>query len=105
MHEFFEEEYLPKRIKKKIKSRNLAAESVTSQDYKNNETKYLSEIKFVPQNIFPAINSEVNLFGSNMHCMSFDQRGAFALIIEDEYLSKIHEATFEMLWTHPLVNK
>jgi len=98
LHDYFLNTYLPARIQKGIKSRNLALKCNTSLDYKKNHEKYLSEIKIIQKEDIPLNNSEVNIFGEFVHCMSFDENGAFAIILEDKHLSYILGTVFEAFW-------
>jgi len=98
LQDFFVEEYVKERVKKNIKIKNIALESPKALTYKQNDSKELRQTKLISNKFFPAINTEINLYGDFMHCMSFDEKGAFALIIEDHQLVAIIRAIFGLLW-------
>ena len=98
LHDFFLKEYLPKRVEQGIWSKNIALKSKTSLDYKNNKQKYLSEVKIFAKNEFPQINTEINIYKDFIHCMSFTDKNAFAIIVQDSNMSLMLESIFKILW-------
>ena len=99
LQDFFVKEYVTERVKKGIRMKNIAMESPKALSYQKNDDKELRQTKLISKEFFPAINTEINLFDDYMHCMSFDEKGAFALIIQDDKLVAILKAIFVLLWT------
>ncbi len=99
LQDFFEKEYAPERAKRNIFSRNIAPRTPKTTYFKIQSDELNMEIRQVPPNVFPILNSEINLYGGKyMHCMIFDELGGFAVIIEGEDMVKLHKALFEIAW-------
>jgi guanidinoacetate N-methyltransferase len=95
---FFDEEYVPQRVEKKIKMRNITIEGATSTLYKLKDAEALRETKIVDGELFPSLNTEINFYDDSMHCMSFDESGAFAIIIKDEKMTQVLKSFFNLIW-------
>lgn len=99
LQKFFVEEYVPARVKRKIKIKNIALRSPKSLVYQKNDAKNLSTTKLVSKEYFPLLNTEINLYGNFMHCMSFNEKGAFAMILKDKDMVLLLRGLFSMAWT------
>lgn len=97
MQTFFQNEYVPRRAEMGIKIKNIALESMSANDIVSSK-KLLSETKTVSRRLFPALNTELNIYGDYIHCMSFDHDTAFAIIINDRQLALILKSIFNILW-------
>lgn len=98
LQQFFLNEYVPSRVKNGIHIRNIAMESPKSNTYQKNDARDLRQTKLISKEYFPALNTEINLYDDYIHCMSFDEKSAFALILKDKQLVSILKAMFELLW-------
>ncbi len=99
LQNFFVDEYVPKRAEMGINIKNIALDSPKTSMYQLNGKKFLSEIKVISREHFPALNTELNIYGDYIHFMSFDNHTAFAVIINDPQLSLILKSVFSILWT------
>lgn len=100
LQKFFVEEYVPQRVKRCIHMKNLAVKSIKSLNYQKNDKLNLSETKLLSPKDFPILNTEINLYGDFMHCMGFNEQGAFAVIIKDSNMVALLKAFFNYLWKH-----
>jgi guanidinoacetate N-methyltransferase len=98
LQDFFVHEYVPERVKRGIKMRNIALDSPKSLAYQARDTEELRQTLLVSPEFFPVINTEINIFNDMVHFMSFDSKSAFAAIIQDKNLSAILKAIFNLLW-------
>ncbi|MBP7671070.1 hypothetical protein KA119_02145 [Candidatus Gracilibacteria bacterium] len=98
LQEFFTQEYIPKRAEMGIHIKNIVLDSEKDDTSQARDKKSLSETKVVSRNLFPALNTELNIYGDYIHCMSFDQRTSFAIIIHDHQLALILKSIFALLW-------
>lgn len=99
LQNYFVEEFVPNRVKKKIRNRIIAAESPKSRAYQEREQSELRETKILPEGQLPLNNSELNVFGDFVLTMSFDETNAFASIISDKSTADVWRGVFEALWT------
>lgn len=98
LQSFFDSEYVPTRVKKKIQMRNLAVEGSTSTEYIKRDNQDLRETRTVSKSIFPKINAEINIYKKSVHCMSFDNKSALAIIVNDASMASILSGVFELVW-------
>ncbi len=98
LQEFFLEEYVPERAGKGIHIDNIAFKSPKSIQYQKDDARDLRVTKLVTEDIFPRLNSEINLYDDCLHCMSFDKENAFAFIVKDKYMVAILKGLFKVAW-------
>lgn len=103
LQKFFNIEYVPNRVKKGIHIKNIAAKGPKSIQYKKDDKKELRSTLLVSKEYFPTLNSEINVYDSYIHCMSFDAKQAFAIIINDTNAAQILRGLFQIAW-HALSN-
>ncbi len=95
---FFDNEFAIKRAQKGIFSRNIAPKTPTTTYFKLRSKEAFMEIRLLPPKLLPLLNGEVNIYGKYIHCMAYNEKGGFALVIEDESLSRLQKAIFEIAW-------
>ncbi len=100
LQEFFVQEYVPSRVRQGIFIKNIALESPKAIAYQRNDKDELRQTKLISKDFFPVINTEINLYDDCLHCMSFNSKTAFALIIQDQAIVSILHAIFNLLWMH-----
>ena len=98
LQRFFQQEYVQERAKRKIFARNITVKTPKAIFYKLKSKEIYMEMKIAPPEIFPFLNGEINLYENFMHCMTFDQYGGNAVIIEGENIVKLQKALFEITW-------
>jgi len=94
---FFEQEYSLERAKRKILSRNIAPKTPKTVYFNLKSDELCMQIKTVPDELFPHINAEINLYEEYMQCMVFDENGGFAVIIKGDIV-KLQKVLFEIAW-------
>lgn len=97
IQEFFIKEYIPQFIKQGMYMKNMSM-NMDHDDSKKYESLQNVEIKYGVEKSFPAINVEINLYNDCMHYMSFDEKGSYAFIIQDEKYTSILKALFLFIW-------
>jgi len=98
LHDYFMTDYVNARVKKAIRSKNIATYGITGKKYKLCDQEFLSETRLVPKGMFPTNNTEINLYDNYIHCMSFDEKSAFAIIIKDSHMADILKGIFMLVW-------
>jgi HTH-type transcriptional regulator, sugar sensing transcriptional regulator len=91
-------EYLPKRIDKKIWQRTIAPDTEEVRKFVEWDEKHLRRTKLVSPEKFP-FDVEINLYGGNkIGVMSFQDK--IGLIIESEGMHKTLKSIFELNWEY-----
>ena len=98
LQNFLVQEYIPGRVKRGILIKDIALESPRALEYYKNDAVELRETKIVSKALFPTINLELNLYDDCLHCMSYNDKSAFALIIEDPSLVGDLKVLFYAIW-------
>lgn len=98
LQEFFTKEYVTEKARKKIFTRNITIKCPKTKWYMENSKKLCTEFRFMGEGVFPVLNSEINLYGDYMHCMSFDEHNGFAFIVKNKQMVDLHRALFEIAW-------
>lgn len=96
--DFFQQEYIPSRIKKKIPLKNIALETEESLSYLKSDKSALRETKVIEKGFFPKVDSEIAIYKDFLSCMSSNKEGDFAVTIKDKALVSILRSIFDMLW-------
>ena len=96
--EFLYNQYLPKRIEKKIWVRVIAPDTKEMQKYKNEDSVSLRQTMLVSSEEYP-FDVEINLYGKRMVAiMSFEEQ--FGMVIESEKIWRTLKSLFEMNWKY-----
>ena len=98
LQDFFTDIYVPNRVEKGIKMKNIALRSPKTIEYKLNDNDELRETKLIDEDKFPLVNCEINVFDEFLHFMSFNNGKAFAVIVKDDCVAKMVRAIFKILW-------
>jgi hypothetical protein len=94
--DFLYNQYLPKRLEKKIWVRALAPDTPEMLKYKQEDNGSLRQTRLVSEKEFP-FDVEINLYGKrNIAIMSFEEQ--FGMVIESEKLWRTLKSFFEMGW-------
>lgn len=99
LQEYFVTEFVPNRVKKKIRNRIIAADSPKIRAYQQRDAQELRETKILPDGKLPLNNSELNIFGDHVLTMSFEERNGYASIIADKSTADVWRGVFDALWT------
>ncbi|MCK5415869.1 hypothetical protein KAI92_00400 [Candidatus Parcubacteria bacterium] len=91
----FSDEYIKKRIEKKIYARVIASANDFMKNYKNKDKEYLKKTRLVPKEQFP-FSIEMNIYGNKVGYISFQEE--IAIIIESNEISNNMKLLFELAW-------
>lgn len=94
--EFFDEIYIPKRVKNKIFARVILPDNEITRNFKEIDEKALRKTKLIAQKKFD-IRVEISLYGKNkIAIMSYEEE--IALIIESNKIFEALKCIFEFMW-------
>lgn len=91
------DEFIRKRIAKKIKIRVLAVNNEKGQDLKSNDKNNRRETRLLPDNFL--FNSEIYIYENKISMLDL-KNDIVGVIIESEELYNIHTQVFEVLWQY-----
>lgn len=93
---FFLEEYIPKRLKKKIWVRAILPDSKLIREWIKNDQEHLRKSKLISAEKYP-ISIELNVYGKNkVGIVSYEEE--FAIIIESQKIHSSLKSIFEAMW-------
>jgi hypothetical protein len=93
---YLEEEYLPKRVQKKISVRAVVPDTPEMRQYAGRDAKSLRQTKIAKAQNF-SVEVEINLYGGRkIAVMAFEEK--MGLIIESQKLFKTLKSIFELSW-------
>lgn len=98
LQECIDQECFVERVKRKIFLRGITVQTPKTTYYKLKSADMLMELRTVSPTFFPLMNCEINLYENFMQCMVFDEKGGFAVIIEDKDIVRLQKALFELAW-------
>lgn len=90
-------------VGKRVHTRILLPVSAQSLGYLKDEKKNLEEHRFVPDETFNCMPSEVILCKDKMYCLSSHGNFMFATIVQNEGIVAMQKGLFEMAWKHAKV--
>lgn len=88
-------EFIKKRVEKKIKIRVLAVDNKEGRDLQKNDKNFLRQTKILPKNF--SYNAEIYIYNNRVSILDI-QQDIVGLIIESPELSLIHRQMFEWIW-------
>ena len=93
---FFLEEYIPKRLKKKIWVRAILPDSQIIREWIKNDQSHLRKSKLISAEKYP-ISIELNMYGKNkVGIVSYEEQ--ISIIIESQKIHASLKSMFELAW-------
>lgn len=92
----FLNDYLKRRVKKKIRVQELAPDNEVNREHVSHDKEILRKTILLPEDKFPFTN-EINIYGNKVAIMSL-QGEILAVIIESESIAKTQRTIFELAW-------
>jgi len=93
---FFLEEYIPKRLKRKIPVRALLTDSEFIRDWIKNDQQHLRRTKLISKESYK-VSIELNIYGDNkIGVISYEEQ--FGIIIESKKIHESLKSIFELVW-------
>lgn len=93
---WLEHEYLPTRVKKGIRVKNIVPDTKYSRKYTTTAKELLRDMSFV--NFFNDLGVEISLYDNKMSIVAFDKVHPLGVIIQNEIISKAFKAILEYIW-------
>lgn len=93
----YDEEYVAKRVKKKIFLRGIAPRDPVGEKVKNTDEKNYREIRLVPEQEFTFTN-EINIYEDKVGIISYKDRPLIGMIIESASIAGTQRDIFKMAW-------
>lgn len=94
---FFYKEYMPARIARRVKVKDLMTENKEGYNEVKVSNKYLREAKLA-KGLFENLNVEINIYSNKVAIVAFDKVKPCGLIIENEKISSAMKNIFEHIW-------
>lgn len=96
MGDFFQKKYFPDRIAHGVKVKNLLPESTYGKRDLKNSKAMLREMRFI--DLFKNLGIEINVYGSKIALVTFDQVKPSGVIIKNETMAQAFKRIFDYLW-------
>ncbi|MBP9702037.1 MAG: hypothetical protein KBD47_03635 [Candidatus Pacebacteria bacterium] len=95
--QFFLDEYFPDRISHGVSIKNLLPPSVAGKRDFGHAKEMLRDMRFI--NLFKELGIEINIYGSKISLVVFEEKKPLGVIIKNEVLAKAFKKIFEYLWS------
>lgn len=93
---WLEEEYLPERVKRGIRVRNIVPNTELARKYTDTAEKLLRDISFV--NFFNDLGVEISLYDNKMAIVAFDEKHPLGVIIKNDIIAKAFKEILRYIW-------
>jgi HTH-type transcriptional regulator, sugar sensing transcriptional regulator len=90
------EEYIKKRVQKKIPVKIIALESEAGRLWSKRSPKEFREILLLPRDQYN-FSADMEIYGNKVAIISFKE-DIFGIIIESEQISQMYKSAFELMW-------
>jgi sugar-specific transcriptional regulator TrmB len=97
LNDYFEEEYFPDRVAHKVYVKSLLPTSISGKKDLSRAKELMREMRFL--NIFKDLGIEINVYGSKVSIITFDQKKPSGVIIKNEIIAKAFKEIFQHLWS------
>lgn len=94
--DWFDNEYLPERVRNKVKVRSILADTPTGRNYVKSAKELLRDMCFV--DIFKDLGIEICLYDSKIAIIAFDKKHPLGLIIQNEIMANAFKQIFNYIW-------
>lgn len=97
LNDFMENEYFPARVRHEVQVKSiLSKDAITGKRDIKRSKELLRDMRFV--NIFKNLGIEINIYGSKVSIVAFDNIKPSGVIIKNEIIAKAFKSIFEYLW-------
>ncbi|MBI2453603.1 hypothetical protein HYV58_00300, partial [Candidatus Peregrinibacteria bacterium] len=97
----YDEEYVKKRVKKKIYLRGIAPADEHGAWVQSRDTENYREIRLVPAHEFTFTN-EINIYNDKVAIISYKDEPLIGMIIESQEIANTQRDIFKMAWAFAL---
>lgn len=91
-------EFVRKRETKGVRARIIAAEDPIAADFRRKDPQHLRETRLASSDRFDFPSAEIMIYGDRISSMTVERNQIFAYVIENESITRMHRALFELLW-------
>ncbi len=96
LNDFFENEYFPDRVKRKIKVLSLLPKDKFGVRDLKREKELLREMRF--SDLFKDLGIEINIFDNSVALFAFDKKKPTGILIENMLIARTFEKMFRFIW-------
>lgn len=96
LNDYFEKEYFPDRVSHGVSVKSLLPKSVSGKRDVSRAKELMREMKYL--NIFKDLGIEINVYGSKVSIVTFDEKKPSGVIIKNEIIAKAFKDIFQYLW-------
>ncbi len=96
LNNFFEKEYFPDRVAHGVSVKSLLPKSISGKRDVSRAKELLRDMRFL--NIFKDLGIEINIYGSKVSIVTFDEKKPSGVIIKNEIITKAFKDIFQYLW-------
>lgn len=96
LNEYFENEYFPDRVSHGVSVRSLLPKSTSGKKDLSRAKELMRDMRFL--NIFKDLGIEINIYGSKVSIVTFDENKPSGVIIKNEIIAKAFKDIFQYLW-------
>ena len=96
LNDYFEKEYFPDRVSHGVSVRSLLPKSISGKKDLSRAKELMREMRFL--NIFKDLGIEINIYGSKISIITFDEKKPSGVIIKNEIIAKAFKDIFKYLW-------
>lgn len=93
---WLDEEYLPERVKRGIRVRNIVPNTELARKYVDTAEALLRDISFV--NFFNDLGVEISLYDNKMSIVAFDEKHPLGVIIKNDIIAKAFKEILRYIW-------
>lgn len=93
----YDEEYVQRRVNKKIYLRGLTPDDEKGKKVVENNPKYYREIRLIDKEKYNFPN-EINIYEEKVAIISWEQESPIGIIIQDKFIAQTQKAIFQMAW-------
>lgn len=90
------EDYIKRRVTKKISTRIIALESDVSKLWLKRGVEELRDIRIIPKAKYN-FAADIEIYGNKVAIMSYKDH-LFGIVIESEQISQLYRSAFELMW-------
>lgn len=97
LNDYFEKEYFPNRVSHGVSVKSLLPKSISGKKDLSRAKELMRDMRFL--NIFKDLGIEINIYGSKVSIVTFDEKKPSGVIIKNEIIAKAFKDIFRYLWS------
>lgn len=97
MGEFFRNDYMPERVKRGVRVKDIMTQSEDARVEQQNTSKYLREVKLA-KDLFKDLEIELNIYDDKVAIVAYDSVKPSGVLIKNQRIANAMKNIFEYLW-------